>query len=52
MPWVHHFVLIDNRGRKMYGTCLTVFKEFELAEESASSEEKEEVLEVAQKTWI
>ena len=47
MPWVHHFVLTDNRGRKMYGTCLTLFEEFELEKESASSEEEGEVLEVA-----
>ena len=49
MPWVHHFVLTDGSGRKMYGTCLTVFEEFELEKESTSSEEEGKLLEVAQK---
>ena len=49
MPWVHHFVLTDNRGRKMYGTCLPVFEEFEQEKESTSSEEEGKLLEVAQK---
>ena len=28
MPTVHHFVLTDSRGGKMYGTCLTAYEEF------------------------
>ena len=28
MPRVHHFVLTNERGRKVYGTCLTVFEEY------------------------
>jgi hypothetical protein len=27
MPRVHHFVLTNERGRKIYGTCLTVLEE-------------------------
>ena len=29
MPRIHHFVLTDNMGCKQYGTCLTVYEEFE-----------------------
>jgi len=46
MPRVHHFVLTDDRGKKMYGTCLTVYEEFKLEHVSASSEEEGEVLKV------
>jgi len=28
MPRVHHFVLTNERGRRVYGTCLTVFEEY------------------------
>lgn len=28
MPTVHHFVLTDAKGGKLYGTCLTVYEEF------------------------
>lgn len=28
LPRVHHFVLTNERGRKIYATCLTVFEEF------------------------
>ena len=28
LPQVHHFVLTNDRGRKVYGTCLTVYEEF------------------------
>lgn len=28
MPRVHHFVLTNERGRKVYGTCLTVMEEY------------------------
>lgn len=28
MPRVHHFVLTNERGRKIYGTCLTVMEEY------------------------
>ncbi len=27
MPKVHHFVLTDSKGGKLYGTCLTVYEE-------------------------
>jgi len=27
MPTVHHFVLTDSKGGKLYGTCLTVYEE-------------------------
>jgi len=30
MPTVHHFVLTDSSGGKLYGTCLTVYEEFKL----------------------
>jgi len=29
MPRVHHFVLTNEKGRKIYGTCLTIYEEFE-----------------------
>jgi hypothetical protein len=28
MPRIHHFVLTDNMGGKLYATCLTVYEEF------------------------
>lgn len=28
MPKIHHFVLTDSKGGKLYGTCLTVYEEF------------------------
>mmetsp|Transcript_37928 Transcript_37928/g.79443 ORF Transcript_37928/g.79443 Transcript_37928/m.79443 type:complete len:1602 (+) Transcript_37928:129-4934(+) len=28
MPTVHHFVLTDSKGGKLFGTCLTVYEEF------------------------
>lgn len=28
MPIVHHFVLTNDRGKKVYGTCLTVYEEY------------------------
>jgi hypothetical protein len=28
MPKIHHFVLTDSKGGKLYGTCLTVWEEF------------------------
>jgi DENN (AEX-3) domain/uDENN domain len=28
MPSVHHFVLTNDKGRKVYGTCLTVYEEY------------------------
>lgn len=31
MPRVHHFVLTNDRGRKMYGTCLTIMEEYKAA---------------------
>ena len=32
MPRIHYFVLTNDRGKKMYGTCLTVYEEFDLSE--------------------
>ena len=29
MPKVHHFVLTNEKGRKIYGTCLTIYEEYE-----------------------
>ena len=29
MPRVHHFVLTNEKGRKIYGTCLTIYEEYE-----------------------
>lgn len=29
MPRVHHFVLTNDKGRKVYGTCLTIYEEYE-----------------------
>jgi DENN (AEX-3) domain/uDENN domain len=28
LPRVHHFVLTNDKGRKVYGTCLTIFEEY------------------------
>jgi hypothetical protein len=28
MPRVHHFVLTNEKGRKIYGTCLTIYEEY------------------------
>ncbi len=28
MPTVHHFVMTNDKGRKVYGTCLTVYEEY------------------------
>jgi pentatricopeptide repeat protein len=28
MPRVHHFVLTNEKGRKLYGTCLTILEEY------------------------
>ena len=28
MPTVHHFVLTNDKGSKIYGTCLTVYEEY------------------------
>lgn len=33
LPRVHHFVLTNDKGRKMYGTCLTMYEEFQSSEE-------------------
>lgn len=32
LPRVHHFVLTNDRGKKVYGTCLTVHEEYHPAE--------------------
>jgi hypothetical protein len=32
MPHIHYFVLTNDRGKKMYGTCLTVYEELDLKE--------------------
>jgi len=36
MPRIHHFVLTDNIGGKQYGTCLTVYEEFESGDNNNS----------------
>ena len=36
LPRVHHFVLTNEKGRKIYGTCLTVHEEFEPADDDDS----------------
>ena len=28
MPRVHHFVMTNDKGRKVYGTCLTIYEEY------------------------
>lgn len=35
MPKVHHFVLTDSTGSKLYGTCLTVYEEFSVDSQQA-----------------
>lgn len=40
IPRVHYFVLTNDRGKKMYGTCLTVWEEF-IAMEDGDPVEKE-----------
>lgn len=39
MPRIHFFVLTNDRGKKMYGTCLTVYEEFDLEGNSEIDEE-------------
>ncbi len=39
MPRIHYFVLTNDRGKKMYGTCLTVYEEFDLSENPEIEEE-------------
>jgi hypothetical protein len=34
MPCVHHFVMTNDRGRKVYGTCLTIYEEYHPPENS------------------
>eukprot|EP00984_Skeletonema_dohrnii_P019362 scaffold9222_cov104-Skeletonema_dohrnii-CCMP3373.AAC.1 len=34
MPRIHHFVLTDSAGGKLYGTCLTVYEEFSIGDSS------------------
>lgn len=29
MPRIHYFVLTNDKGRKLYGTCLTIYEEYE-----------------------
>ena len=33
MPRIHHFVLTDSAGGKLYGTCLTVYEEFSIGDD-------------------
>ncbi|CAB9497973.1 DENN domain-containing protein 5B [Seminavis robusta] len=33
LPRVHHFVLTNDKGRKVYGTCLTIMEEYHASEE-------------------
>lgn len=33
LPRVHHFVLTNDKGRKIYGTCLTIFEDYYAAED-------------------
>jgi len=40
MPRVHHFVLTDSMGGKLYGTALTVYEEFKPQEEDAADDVK------------
>jgi len=49
MPRVHYFVLTDGRGKKMYGTCLTIYEEFKPDTISPISEEEGVVLEFLEK---
>ena len=36
MPKIHHFVLTNSLGKKMYGTCLTIWEPYELGHERAA----------------
>jgi len=33
LPRVHHFVLTNGKGRKVYGTCLTLYEEYQASDE-------------------
>jgi pentatricopeptide repeat protein len=33
LPRVHHFVLTNDKGRKIYGTCLTIYEEYKPLED-------------------
>jgi hypothetical protein len=42
MPRVHHFVLTDSTGGKLYGTALTVYEEFRISLTGGGEEEEGE----------
>jgi len=35
MPRIHYFVLTNDKGKKMYGTCLTVWEEYQLEDDKS-----------------
>mmetsp|Transcript_7438 Transcript_7438/g.11316 ORF Transcript_7438/g.11316 Transcript_7438/m.11316 type:complete len:1413 (-) Transcript_7438:54-4292(-) len=39
MPRIHYFVLTNDRGKKMYGCCLTVYEEFDVDNSDEIDEE-------------
>lgn len=41
LPRVHHFVLTNDKGRKVYGTCLTFYEEYHASEEEPWSRKDE-----------
>ncbi len=41
MPRIHYFVLTNDKGNKMYGTCLTIFEPYNLEDDSHGFDEDE-----------
>lgn len=44
LPRVHHFVLTTGRGRKVYGTCLTVMEEYQAPESPEDDKQSTKIL--------
>ena len=44
MPHIHHFVLTNDKGKKMFGTCLTIYEEFQPPDDKDMTEEEYEAL--------
>ena len=37
LPKIHHFVLTNEKGRKIYGTCLTIYEEYDVSADAPFS---------------
>jgi hypothetical protein len=52
MPRIHYFVLTNDRGKKMYGTCLTVYEEFEIEKQHDLTEEDLNHFCIKEDVWL